>query len=99
MRFLRVCSRLSQFRVMLPSAIFQGSSNETQRKQIHHDFQIISLLQIFSPLFSVDILMLFWGIHLCYTVRKAPTKFNESKFISWSIYNMTVCIIFMKLMK
>ncbi|XP_065062644.1 probable G-protein coupled receptor CG31760 isoform X3 [Rhopilema esculentum] len=50
-------------------------------------------------LLLLDILMLFWGIHLCYTIRKAPTKFNESKFISWSIYNMTVFMIFMKLMK
>ena len=46
---------------------------------------------------SVEILFLFWGIHLCYNVRKAPSAFNESKFISWSIYNMTVVTLFLKI--
>ncbi|XP_014677535.1 PREDICTED: probable G-protein coupled receptor CG31760 [Priapulus caudatus] len=30
---------------------------------------------------------LLWGVYLCYSVRKAPSSFNESKFISWAIYN------------
>jgi len=50
-------------------------------------------------LLILDILLLLWGIHLCYTVRKAPTKFNESRFISLSIYNMTVFIIIMKIIR
>ena len=41
-------------------------------------------------------MFLFWGIHLCYNVRKAPSAFNESKFISWSIYNLTVVTCFLK---
>eukprot|EP00794_Sanderia_malayensis_P012065 gene12065-13308_t len=45
----------------------------------------------------IDILLLFWGIHLCYTIRKAPTPFNESRYISWSIYNMTLVIVLLKL--
>ncbi|XP_037067933.1 probable G-protein coupled receptor CG31760 [Pollicipes pollicipes] len=28
-----------------------------------------------------------WGIRLCIVVRKAPSEFNESKFISLTIYN------------
>lgn len=44
-----------------------------------------------------EILFLFWGIHLCYNVRKAPSAFNESKFISWSIYNLTVVTFFLKI--
>ncbi|CAH3141563.1 unnamed protein product [Pocillopora meandrina] len=44
-----------------------------------------------------ETLFLFWGIHLCYNVRKAPSAFNESKFISWSIYNLTVVTFFLKI--
>lgn len=44
-----------------------------------------------------EMLFLFWGIHLCYNVRKAPSAFNESKFISWSIYNLTVVTFFLKM--
>lgn len=44
-----------------------------------------------------EMLFLFWGIHLCYNVRKAPSSFNESKFISWSIYNLTVVTCLLKI--
>ncbi|EDO46340.1 predicted protein [Nematostella vectensis] len=44
-----------------------------------------------------EVMFLFWGIRLCYNVRKAPSAFNESKFISWSIYNMTVVTLFLKI--
>ncbi|XP_031561759.1 probable G-protein coupled receptor CG31760 [Actinia tenebrosa] len=44
-----------------------------------------------------EVLFLLWGIRLCYNVRKAPSAFNESKFISWSIYNMFVVTFFLKI--
>lgn len=44
-----------------------------------------------------EMLFLLWGIHLCYKVRKAPSAFNESKFISWSIYNLTVVTLLLKI--
>uniref|UniRef100_T1JDG3 G-protein coupled receptors family 3 profile domain-containing protein n=1 Tax=Strigamia maritima TaxID=126957 RepID=T1JDG3_STRMM len=34
-----------------------------------------------------ELFFLVWGIHLCIVVRKAPSEFNESKFISLAIYN------------
>ncbi|XP_020613473.1 probable G-protein coupled receptor CG31760 [Orbicella faveolata] len=34
-----------------------------------------------------DIVVLIWGMWLCYKIRNAPAAYNESKFISWAIYN------------
>lgn len=31
-----------------------------------------------------------WGIHVCYSVRRAETYFNETKHISWAVYNIAV---------
>ncbi|XP_064622928.1 metabotropic glycine receptor-like [Lineus longissimus] len=30
---------------------------------------------------------LLWGVYLSYVIRKAPSHLNESKYITWSIYN------------
>merc|ERR550532_545128 len=35
----------------------------------------------------LEFLFLLWGIRLCIMVRKAPSEFNESRFISMTIYN------------
>lgn len=35
----------------------------------------------------VEVLFLAWGVRLCIMVRKAPSEFNESRFISMAIYN------------
>ncbi|XP_064610873.1 LOW QUALITY PROTEIN: probable G-protein coupled receptor CG31760 [Liolophura sinensis] len=43
----------------------------------------------------VELLFLLWGVRLCIVVRKAPSEFNESRFISWAIYNETVLAIFL----
>ncbi|XP_068737850.1 probable G-protein coupled receptor CG31760 [Montipora capricornis] len=43
-----------------------------------------------------EMLFLFWGIYVCYNVRKAPSAFNESRFVSWSIYNLTVVTLLFK---
>lgn len=37
--------------------------------------------------FAVEVLFLAWGVRLCIVVRKAPSEFNESRFISMAIYN------------
>ncbi|XP_075215096.1 putative G-protein coupled receptor CG31760 [Lycorma delicatula] len=38
--------------------------------------------------FSImEVILLVWGIRLCIVVRKAPSEFNESRFISMAIYN------------
>ena len=34
-----------------------------------------------------DIVVLIWGMWLCYKIRNAPAAYNESKYISWAIYN------------
>ncbi|XP_061500335.1 uncharacterized protein LOC1276821 [Anopheles gambiae] len=36
---------------------------------------------------SLEVLFLAWGVRLCIMVRKAPSEFNESRFISMAIYN------------
>ncbi|XP_060594332.1 probable G-protein coupled receptor CG31760 [Ruditapes philippinarum] len=42
-----------------------------------------------------ELLFLLWGIRLCIVVRKAPSEFNESRFISWAIYNETLLSLFL----
>ena len=48
-----------------------------------------------SSLFAVEFLFLLWGIRLCIMVRKAPSEFNESRFISMTIYNEFLLSIFL----
>ncbi|XP_069112828.1 metabotropic glycine receptor-like [Argopecten irradians] len=42
-----------------------------------------------------ELIFLLWGIRLCIVVRKAPSEFNESRFISWAIYNETLLSLFL----
>ncbi|XP_062614926.1 probable G-protein coupled receptor CG31760 [Saccostrea cucullata] len=42
-----------------------------------------------------ELLFLLWGVRLCIVVRKAPSEFNESRFISWAIYNETLLSLFL----
>ncbi|XP_078607606.1 putative G-protein coupled receptor CG31760 [Branchiostoma floridae x Branchiostoma japonicum] len=44
-----------------------------------------------------ELLLLVWGIRLCWVVRKAPSEFNESKFITWAIYNETLLSVFLNI--
>ncbi|XP_032231410.1 probable G-protein coupled receptor CG31760 [Nematostella vectensis] len=34
-----------------------------------------------------DLGLLTWGMYVCYQVRNAPSAYNESKYVSWAIYN------------
>lgn len=43
----------------------------------------------------LEFLFLLWGIRLCIKVRKAPSEFNESRFISMTIYNEFLLSIFL----
>ncbi|OAF69898.1 hypothetical protein A3Q56_02353 [Intoshia linei] len=38
----------------------------------------------------LELIILFYGITLCIQLRKIPSKFNESQYISWIIYNQTL---------
>ncbi|KAE8746258.1 hypothetical protein FOCC_FOCC006930, partial [Frankliniella occidentalis] len=38
---------------------------------------------------------LLWGVRLCIVVRKAPTEFNEARYISMAIYNEFLLSIFL----
>ncbi|RMX49804.1 hypothetical protein pdam_00009131 [Pocillopora damicornis] len=40
-----------------------------------------------KPFSAGDIVLLIWGMWLCYKIRNAPAAYNESKYISWAIYN------------
>ncbi|ESO87905.1 hypothetical protein LOTGIDRAFT_127003, partial [Lottia gigantea] len=42
-----------------------------------------------------ELLLLLWGVRLCVVVRKAPSEFNESRFISWAIYNEFLLSLFL----
>ncbi|RUS88963.1 hypothetical protein EGW08_003299, partial [Elysia chlorotica] len=42
-----------------------------------------------------ELLFLLWGVRLCIVVRKAPSEFNESRFISWAIYNEFLLSLFL----
>ncbi|XP_025105461.1 probable G-protein coupled receptor CG31760 isoform X2 [Pomacea canaliculata] len=44
--------------------------------------------------YGVEVLLLLFGVYLCFTVRKAPAHFNESKHITWSTYNAIILGIF-----
>ena len=44
-----------------------------------------------------ELCLLLWGIRLCIVVRKAPSEFNESRFISWAIYNETLLSLFLNI--
>ncbi|XP_069187445.1 uncharacterized protein [Procambarus clarkii] len=44
---------------------------------------------------AMEILFLVWGIRLCIMVRKAPSEFNESKYISLAIYNEFILSLFL----
>ncbi|KAF0770098.1 Uncharacterized protein FWK35_00008988, partial [Aphis craccivora] len=46
--------------------------------------------------FSIlEVLFLVWGIRLCIVVRKAPSEFNESRFMSMAIYNEFILSVFL----
>lgn len=50
-------------------------------------FHALTLLYFFFIMQTVEVLFLAWGVRLCIVVRKAPSEFNESRFISMAIYN------------
>ncbi|KAH9517017.1 G-protein coupled receptor, variant 2 [Dermatophagoides farinae] len=37
-----------------------------------------------------EFLFLLWGIKVCYNVRNAQSLFDEAKYITWAIYNITI---------
>lgn len=45
----------------------------------------------------LEVLFLVWGIRLCIVVRKAPSEFNESRFISMAIYNEFLLSLFLNI--
>ncbi|XP_034942710.1 probable G-protein coupled receptor 158 [Chelonus insularis] len=44
---------------------------------------------------TLEVMFLIWGIRLCIVVRKAPSEFNESRFISMAIYNEFLLSVFL----
>ncbi|ESO94286.1 hypothetical protein LOTGIDRAFT_161509 [Lottia gigantea] len=41
-------------------------------------------------MYGIEALLLLFGVYLCFTVRKAPAHFNESKHITWAVYNAII---------
>jgi hypothetical protein len=50
---------------------------------------------LLSFILAVEVMFLVWGIRLCIVVRKAPSEFNESRFISMAIYNEFLLSVFL----
>ncbi|CAK1540361.1 unnamed protein product [Leptosia nina] len=46
---------------------------------------------------TLEVIFLVWGIRLCIMVRKAPSEFNESRFISMAIYNEFLLSVFLNI--
>ncbi|XP_063616366.1 metabotropic glycine receptor isoform X2 [Cydia splendana] len=46
---------------------------------------------------TLEVIFLMWGIRLCIMVRKAPSEFNESRFISMAIYNEFLLSVFLNI--
>lgn len=40
--------------------------------------------------FSGEFFFLLWGIKVCYNVRNAESLFNEARYITYAIYNITI---------
>ena len=55
------------------------------------------ILLTYVVIVSAELCLLLWGIRLCIVVRKAPSEFNESRFISWAIYNETLLSLFLNI--
>ena len=48
---------------------------------------VLIMINECKPFSAGDIVLLIWGMWLCYKIRNAPAAYNESKYISWAIYN------------
>ena len=48
---------------------------------------VLIMINECKPFSAGDIALLIWGMWLCYKIRNAPAAYNESKYISWAIYN------------
>ncbi|KAL5008797.1 hypothetical protein ScPMuIL_014378 [Solemya velum] len=48
---------------------------------------------------GAEVVLLLFGCYLCFTVRKAPPHFNESKKIAWSVYNAIILGCFILVLK
>ncbi|CAD5123183.1 DgyrCDS11550 [Dimorphilus gyrociliatus] len=71
-----------------PEVIWSKTSSDLKFKSCDYGFwEYIAIV--------VEFCFLLWGVYLCYIVRKAPSHFNESKYITWSIYNNVILGTFM----
>ena len=59
----------------------------------HQIYISVGFVVFFFP--PAEMLFLLWGVRLCIVVRKAPSEFNESRFISWAIYNEFLLSLFL----
>lgn len=55
------------------------------------------ILFVLPFILLAELVLLIWGVKLCIAVRNAPSDFNESRFISWAIYNETLLVFFLNL--
>nr|XP_054770802.1 probable G-protein coupled receptor CG31760 [Lytechinus pictus] len=93
--FLRIGILLAIFVVFLTAWTFLGPS-EGQRVHNQAGLKYFRCSQNSWNYASKagELILLIWGMYLCFKVRKAPSAFNESRYISVSIYNEALISIF-----
>ncbi|XP_041454840.1 probable G-protein coupled receptor CG31760 [Lytechinus variegatus] len=93
--FLRICILLAIFVVFLVAWTFLGPSEGQQvRNQAGLKYFRCSQNAWNYASKAGELILLIWGMYLCFKVRKAPSAFNESRYISVSIYNEALISIF-----
>ncbi|XP_063951037.1 metabotropic glycine receptor-like [Lytechinus pictus] len=93
--FLRIGILLAIFVVFLTAWTFLGPS---EGQQVHNQaglkyFRCSQNSWNYASK-AGELILLIWGMYLCFKVRKAPSAFNESRYISVSIYNEALISIF-----
>ncbi|KAH9390281.1 G-protein coupled receptor [Tyrophagus putrescentiae] len=66
-----------------PQAVYIVDWNELKFKQCDYNWWDHSLL-------IGEFFFLLWGIKVCYNVRNAESLFNEARYITYAIYNITI---------
>ncbi|XP_071162558.1 metabotropic glycine receptor-like [Mytilus edulis] len=67
--------------------ISESVKTEILETSNHLKYEVCLSSYLIYAIQCVEALLLLLGVYLCYVVRKAPGHFNESKYITWAVYN------------
>ena len=77
------------------SKLLSWKSTKIEIGNFRYFFMVTKSINVIYFIVLVELMILLWGIRLCIMVRKAPSEFNESRFISMTIYNEFLLSIFL----